>query len=60
MNAFWNLILDNNDVAGQIEELNGKIHELVAFFLILYEMGLEDRDVHRIMGITQEAIRIPE
>ena len=28
-----------------------------AFFLILYEMGMEDRDVHRIMGITQEAIR---
>ncbi|MBQ7571999.1 MAG: hypothetical protein IJT19_07145 [Bacteroidaceae bacterium] len=25
--------------------------------LILYEMGMEDRDVHRIMGITQEAIR---
>jgi len=28
-----------------------------AFFLILYEMGLEDRDVRRIMGITQENIR---
>ncbi|MBR3087612.1 MAG: hypothetical protein IKH02_01180 [Prevotella sp.] len=28
-----------------------------AFFLILYEMGMEDRDVRRIMGITQEAIR---
>jgi len=28
-----------------------------AFFLILYEMGMKDRDVHRIMGITQEAIR---
>ena len=27
------------------------------FFLILDEMGLEDRDVRRIMGITQEAIR---
>ena len=27
------------------------------FFLILYEMGLEDRDVRRIMGITQEVIR---
>ena len=27
------------------------------FFLILCEMGLEDRDVRRIMGITQEAIR---
>ena len=27
------------------------------FFLILYEMGLEDKDVRRIMGITQEAIR---
>ena len=27
------------------------------FFLILYEMGQEDRDVRRIMGITQEAIR---
>ena len=27
------------------------------FFLILYEMGLDDRDVRRIMGITQEAIR---
>ena len=27
------------------------------FFLILYEMGMEDRDVRRIMGITQEAIR---
>ena len=27
------------------------------FFLILYEMGLEDRDIRRIMGITQEAIR---
>ncbi len=30
------------------------------FFLILYEMGMEDKDVRRIMGITQEAIRIPE
>ena len=108
---------DNTDVAEQIEELNGKIRELVeqnsprlvrgkmlydeikkdgttsgwsnddykcfidyykaidfpafcriqkkyapntphnTFFLILYEMGLEDRDVRRIMGITQEAIR---
>ena len=28
-----------------------------AFFLILYEMGMEDKDVRRIMGITQEAIR---
>ena len=27
------------------------------FFLILYEMGLEDKDVRRIMGITQEAVR---
>ena len=27
------------------------------FFLILYEMGLEDKDVRRIMGITQESIR---
>ena len=27
------------------------------FFLILYEMGLDDKDVRRIMGITQEAIR---
>ena len=27
------------------------------FFLILYEMGLEYKDVRRIMGITQEAIR---
>ena len=27
------------------------------FFLILYEMGMEDRDVRSIMGITQEAIR---
>ena len=27
------------------------------FFLILYEIGMEDRDVRRIMGITQEAIR---
>ena len=27
------------------------------FFLILYEMGMEDKDVRRIMGITQEAIR---
>ena len=26
------------------------------FSLILYEMGLEDRDVRRIMSITQEAI----
>ena len=25
--------------------------------LILYEMGMEDKDVRRIMGITQEAIR---
>ena len=108
---------DNTDVAEQIEELNGKIRELVeqnsprlvrgkmlyddikkdgttsgwsnddykcfidyykaiafaafcrlqkkyqpktahnTFFLILYEMGLEDKDVRRIMGITQEAIR---
>ena len=107
----------DTDVAGQIEELNGKIRELVeqnsprlvrgkmlyddikkdgttsgwsnddykcfidyykaidfpafcriqkkyapntphnTFFLILYEMGLEDKDVRRIMGITQEAIR---
>ena len=30
------------------------------FFLILYEMGMEDKDVRRIMGITQEAIRIPK
>ena len=28
-----------------------------AFFLILYEMGMSDKDVCRIMGITQEAIR---
>ena len=28
-----------------------------AFFLILYEMGMDDMDVRRIMGITQEAIR---
>ena len=108
---------DNTNVAEQIEELNGKIRELVeqnsprlvrgkilydeikkdgttsgwsndnykcfidyykaidfpafcriqkkyapntphnTFFLILYEMGLDDRDVRRIMGITQEAIR---
>jgi hypothetical protein len=27
------------------------------FFLILYEMGMDDKDVHCIMGITQEAIR---
>ncbi len=27
------------------------------FFLILYEMGLDDKDVRRIMGITQKAIR---
>ena len=27
------------------------------FFLILYEMGMEDKDVRRIMGIIQEAIR---
>jgi hypothetical protein len=27
------------------------------FFLILYEMGLDDKTVRRIMGITQEAIR---
>ena len=27
------------------------------FFLILYEMGMDDKDVRRIMGITQEAIR---
>ena len=27
------------------------------FFLILYEMGMGDKDVRRIMGITQEAIR---
>ena len=26
-------------------------------FLILYEMGMDDKDVRRIMGITQEAIR---
>ena len=25
--------------------------------LILYEMGMEDKNVHRIMGITQETIR---
>jgi hypothetical protein len=25
------------------------------FFLILYEMGMDDKDVRRIMGITQEA-----
>ncbi len=108
---------DNTDVAEQIEELNGKIRELVkqnsprlvrgkmlydeikrdgttsgwsnddykcfidyykafdfaafcriqkryspktahnTFFLILYEMGLDDKAVRRIMGITQEAIR---
>ena len=28
------------------------------FFLILYEMGMDDKAVRRIMGITQEAIRI--
>ena len=27
------------------------------FFLILYEMGMEDKDVRCIMGITQETIR---
>ena len=27
------------------------------FFLILYEMGMDDKDVRRIMGVTQEAIR---
>ena len=27
------------------------------FFLILYEMGMDDKDVRRIMGITQEVIR---
>jgi len=27
------------------------------FFFILYEMGKEDKDVRRIMDITQEAIR---
>ena len=27
------------------------------FFLILYEMGMGDKDVRRIMGVTQEAIR---
>ena len=27
------------------------------FFLILYEMGKEDKDVRHIMGISQEAIR---
>ena len=27
------------------------------FFLILYEMGLDDKAVRRIMGVTQEAIR---
>ena len=108
---------NDTDVAGQIEELNGKIRELVeqnsprlvrgkmlyddikkdgttsgwsnddykcfidyykaidfpafcriqkkyapktahnTFFLILYEMGMGDKEVRRIMGITQEAIR---
>jgi hypothetical protein len=27
------------------------------FFLILYDMGMDDKAVRRIMGITQEAIR---
>lgn len=27
------------------------------FFLLLYEMGKEDKDIRQIMGITQEAIR---
>ena len=27
------------------------------FFLILYEMGMDDKPVRRIMGITQETIR---
>ena len=27
------------------------------FFPILYEMGIDDQAVRRIMGITQEAIR---
>ena len=27
------------------------------FFLILYEIGKEDKDIRQIMGITQEAIR---
>jgi hypothetical protein len=30
---------------------------LNTFFLILYEMGMDDKAVRRIMGITQEAIR---
>ena len=33
---------------------------LNTFFLILYEMGMNDKAVRRIMGVTQEAIRIPE
>jgi hypothetical protein len=28
------------------------------FFLIPYEMGMDDKAVRRIMGITQEAIHI--
>ncbi|MDO4160163.1 MAG: hypothetical protein Q4D41_06885 [Prevotellaceae bacterium] len=31
------------------------IHNM--FFLILYDMGKEDKDIRQIMGITQEAIR---
>jgi hypothetical protein len=27
------------------------------FFLLLYELGKEDKDIRQIMGITQEAIR---
>ena len=41
-----------------LRQANKTVHN--TFFLILYEMGLEDRDVLRIMGITQEAIRILE
>jgi len=33
---------------------------LGTFFLILYEMDMDDKAVRRIMGITQEAIRILE
>ena len=33
---------------------------LGTFFLILYEMCMDNKAVRRIMGIPQEAIRIPE
>ena len=41
----------------KIEKRYPRLTPQNAFFLILYEMGMSDKDVCRIMGLTQEAVR---